>query len=89
MFERFLDEARARGDHFDHVRLALLLANAYADHGDHARAYATVGEVVDLARKTVDPMLRASLYWSQSRVHLSQRDPDRAVEYAQLAMVTL
>lgn len=89
LFERFLDEARARGDHFDHLRFALLLANAYADHGDHARAHATVGEVVDLARKTVDPMLRASLYWSQSRVHLSQGDPDRAVEYAQLAMVTL
>jgi len=89
LFERFLEDARSRGDHFDHVRFALLLANAYVDHGDFARAHATIGEVLDLARETVDPMLRAGLYWSQSRVHLSQGNPDRAAEYAQLAMVTL
>jgi tetratricopeptide (TPR) repeat protein len=89
VFERFFDEARARGDHFDQVRFALLLANAYIDHGDYARAHATLGEVLDLARQTVDPTLRASLYWSQSRLHLSQREPDRAAEYAQLAIATL
>jgi tetratricopeptide (TPR) repeat protein len=89
LFERFLEDARSREDHFDHVRFALLLANAYVDHGDFARAHATVGEVLELARETVDPMLRAGLYWSQSRVHLSQGDPDRAAEYAELAMVTL
>src|SRR6266566_1838608 len=84
VFERFFDEARGRGDHFDQVRFALLLANAYIDHGDYGRAHATLGEVLDLARKTVDPTLRASLYWSQSRLHLSQGEPDRAAEYAQL-----
>jgi tetratricopeptide (TPR) repeat protein len=89
VFERFFDEARARGDHFDQVRFALLLANAYIDHGDYARAHATLGEVLDLARQTVDPTLRASLYWSQSRLHLSQQEPDRAAEYAQLAIATL
>lgn len=89
LFERFLGEAQARGDHFDQIRFALLLANAYVDHGDYARAHATLGGVLDLARKTVDPTLRASLYWSQSRVHLSQEEPDRAAEYAQLAIATL
>jgi tetratricopeptide (TPR) repeat protein len=89
VFERFFDEARERGDHFDQVRFALLLANAYIDHGDYGRAHATLGEVLDLARKTVDPTLRASLYWSQSRLHLSQGEPDRAAEYAQLAIATL
>lgn len=89
LFERFLGEAKARGDDFDQIRFALLLANAYVDHGDYARAHATLGEVLDLARKTADPMLRASLYWSQSRVHLSRGEPDRAAEYAQLALATL
>jgi tetratricopeptide (TPR) repeat protein len=89
LFERFLDEARSREDHFDHLRFALLLANAYVDHGDYARAHATLGEVLDLARRTSDPMLRASLYWSQSRVLLSQGEPDGAAEYAQLALATL
>jgi tetratricopeptide (TPR) repeat protein len=89
LFEHFLDEARARGDHFDQIRFALLLANAYVDHGDYAQAHATVGDVLDLARQAVDPMLRAGLYWSQSRVHLSQGDRDRAADYAELAIATL
>jgi tetratricopeptide (TPR) repeat protein len=89
VFERSLNDARARGDQFDQVRFAMLLANAYIDHGDYGRAHLTLGEVLDQARKTVDPMLRASLYWSQSRVYLSQGEPDRAAEYAQMASATL
>ena len=34
-------------------------------------------------------MLRAGLYWSQSRVHLAQGEPDRAADYARLAIATL
>lgn len=89
IFERFLDEARSRGDHFDEVRFSVLLANAYIDHGDYGRAHAALGEVLDVARRTIDPLLRASLYWSQSRALLSQGEPDRAAEYAQLALATL
>lgn len=89
LFGRFLAEARERGDKLEEVRFALLLANAYVDQGDYGRAHGTLGEILDLARQTVDPMLRAALYWSQSRVHLEQGEPDRAAEYAQLAIVTL
>jgi tetratricopeptide (TPR) repeat protein len=89
VFSRSLEQARARGDQFDQVRFALLLANAYVDHGDYGRAHATLGEVLDLARATADPMVRASLYWSQSRVRLSEGEPDGAAEYAQLALATL
>jgi tetratricopeptide (TPR) repeat protein len=89
LFRRFLDEARSRGDQFEEVRFALLLANAYIDNGDFGRAHETLGEVLDLARKTADPMFRASAYWSQSRVHLARGEPDRAAEYAQLAIATL
>jgi tetratricopeptide (TPR) repeat protein len=89
LFSRFLDEARARGDQFEEVRFALLLANAYIDSGDFTRAHATLGEVLDLARKTADPMFRASLFWSQSRVHLARGEADRAAEYAQMTIATL
>ena len=89
IFERSLGEARNRADRFDEVRFSLLLANAYIDHGDHGRAHAALGEVLDVARQTVDPLLRASLYWSQSRAYLSQGEPDRAAEYARLALATL
>ena len=89
LFERFLDDARQRGDDFEQVRFALLLANAYIDHGDYGRAHATLGQVLERARRTIDPMFRASLFWSQSRVHHAQGDHDRAAEYAQLAIATL
>ncbi|HEY7420785.1 MAG TPA: tetratricopeptide repeat protein, partial [Gaiellaceae bacterium] len=89
IFERFLDEARSRSDHFDEVRFSVLLANAYIDHGDYGRAHATLGDVLDVARQTVDPLLRASLYWSQSRALLSQGEPDRAADYARMALATL
>jgi tetratricopeptide (TPR) repeat protein len=89
LFERFLDAAHRRGDQFDQVRFSLLLANAYVDHGEFGRAHAALGDVLDLARQTIDPMLRAGLYWSQSRVHLAQGEPDRAAEYARLAIATL
>jgi tetratricopeptide (TPR) repeat protein len=89
VFGRFLDAARSRGDHFDQIRFAMLLANTYIDHGDGARAHSTLGEILDLARHTGDPTLRASVYWSQSRALLSEGDPDRAAEYAQLALATL
>jgi tetratricopeptide (TPR) repeat protein len=89
IFERYLEDARARGDRFDQVRFGMLLANAYVDHGDYGRAQTALGEILDLARQMADPMLRASVYWSQSRVHLSQGDPDRAADYANLALATL
>lgn len=89
LFERFLERARTRRDHLDQVRFAVLLANAYIDHGDFGPANATLGGVLDLARQTIDPMLRAGVYWSQSRAHLVQGDPDRAAEYGHLALATL
>lgn len=89
LFGRFLEAARARSDRFDQIRFAMLVANTYIDHGDYARAHSSLGEILDLARRTGDPTLRASVYWSQSRALLSQGDPDRAAEYAQLALATL
>jgi tetratricopeptide (TPR) repeat protein len=89
LFADFLEDARSRADQFEEVRFALLLANAYIDHGDYGRAHQTLGQVVEVARRAADPMFRASLYWSQSRIHLARSEPDRAAEYAQLAIVTL
>jgi len=89
LFTHFLEDARSRADQFEEIRFALLLANAYIDHGDYGRAHETLGQVVEVARRTADPMFRASLYWSQSRIHLARSEPDRAAEYAQLAIVTL
>jgi len=89
LFTRFLDDARARGDRFEELRFALLLANTYVDSGDFGSAHATLGEILELAQSAADPTYRASAYWSQSRVHLARGEPNRAAEYAQLAIATL
>ncbi len=89
LFSRVLAQAREAGDQLDEVLFAVLLANTYTDQGQLAHAQSTLAEIIDLARQTVDPLLRASLYWSQSRVYSSQRQPDRAAEYAALTVATL
>lgn len=89
LFSRFLSAARTAGNQLDEVQFAVLLANTFTDQGEFGRAQATLAEILDLARQTIDPLLRASLYWSQSRVYLSQRQTDRAAEYAQLTLATL
>jgi transcriptional regulator with XRE-family HTH domain len=61
VFSRFLDAARQRGDQFDVVRFSVLLANAYLDAGNFGRAQAVLGDVLQQARESLDPMLRASL----------------------------
>lgn len=89
LFSRHLGRARSTGDKLDEVLFAVLLANAYTDQGEFARAQTTLADIIDLARQTIDPLLRASLYWSQSRVYMSQSQPDRAAEYAELTIATL
>jgi tetratricopeptide (TPR) repeat protein len=89
LFRRSLDAARTSGDRADEVRFAVFLANTYIDQGSFARAHETLAEILDLARGAIDPMLRAGLYWSQSRAYLAQSQPDRAAEYAQLTIATL
>ena len=89
IFGRFLEEARGRHDQFDVVRFSLLLANAYIDSSNYARAHEVLGSVLDQARQIVDPMFQASLYWSQSRLQLAQGRTDLAAQYARTTLEVL
>jgi tetratricopeptide (TPR) repeat protein len=68
------------------VRFAVLLANALIDRGNFGEAEQTLGQTLALARDSRDPILRARLYWSQSRLHLEQNDLKTATRYAQRAL---
>jgi tetratricopeptide (TPR) repeat protein len=89
VFSRFLKSARERGDEFEIVRFSVLLANAYLDSGNLARAQEALGDVLEPARRSLDPMVQSSLYWSQSRLYASQGNSDLAAHYAQLTIATL
>ncbi len=89
IFSRSLREAREREDQFDIIRFGALLANAYVDSGNFGAAQEVLGGVLETARQTLDPMLQAGLYWSQSRLYSSQGNLELAARYAQLTISTL
>lgn len=89
VFERRLDAAQERRDALQTVRFAVLLANALCDRGAFPRAERVLGHALSLARDMDDPLVRARLWWSQSRLHTLQNDVENAERYARYALDTL
>jgi transcriptional regulator with XRE-family HTH domain len=89
LFGRYLEAAKVRNDRVEVLRFSVLLANALIDNNRFSRAEELLGDAVDLARQSLDPKLKADLYWSQSRLYSSEGNPDLAARYAQLTISTL
>lgn len=89
VFERALSEARERKDVAETIRFAVLLGNTLIDRGSFPRAEEVLAELLELARETHEPVTRASVFWSQSRLHSSEGRPDMAARYARQALETL
>ena len=89
IFERRLSAAEERQDLIETIRFSVLLANALADRGLFPRAEELLGHALAISGELRDPVVRARLWWTQSRVHALQSDPVRAERYARLALDTL
>jgi tetratricopeptide (TPR) repeat protein len=89
IFERRLAAAEERQDLIETVRFSVLLANTLADRGLFPRAEALLGHTLAISGDLGDPVVRARLWWTQSRVHALQNDAARAERYARLALDTL
>jgi tetratricopeptide (TPR) repeat protein len=89
VFQRFLDAVRAGNDFIETVRFAVLLSNALVDRGSFGEAERVLGQTLALAKDSRDPILRARLYWSQSRLHAEQNDHHKAARYARRALEIL
>lgn len=89
LFRRALTTAERRDDFADRVRFAVLLANALIDNGNFAQAGEVLGNILAVAGTSRDPIVRARLYWGQSRLHAHQRDSDAAARYARKALEML
>lgn len=89
LFERALTQAREREDLLDLVRFTALLANAYVDSGNVGRAAELLGEAIGRVRDVDDPLSRARVWWTQSRLHTLQNQPELAARYARLAIAAL
>jgi len=89
VFEQELAKADERGDAIDRLRFSVLLANALIDSGSYDRAAELLGSEIARAGESTDPIVRARLWWSQSRLHEAQGDWDAAARYARRALETL
>lgn len=89
LFKRYLAAAKERGDPLDSIRFAVLLANTQIDRCDYSAAEAVLSEILGHATDAADPADRAFIYWTQSRLHSSQAEPELASRYARLALTTL
>jgi tetratricopeptide (TPR) repeat protein len=89
IFEGALADAEARSDEIEILRFAVLLAYALIDSGNLGRAEELLGRALALGAKSQDPLVRAKLYWSQSRLHAERMDQDVAADYARRALEIL
>ena len=89
VFERALAEARERGDVMETLRFAVLLANALIDAGSFGRAAELLGDAIAETADSQDPILRARIWWSQSRLHDKRGQPEIAARYARRALEML
>jgi tetratricopeptide (TPR) repeat protein len=89
VFERARESARERKDAVEILRFSVLLANALIDATNFGRAAEMLGDAIAEIDSSSDPLLRARLWWSQSRLHAMQNDPETAARYARRALDTL
>jgi tetratricopeptide (TPR) repeat protein len=89
LFDTALAEATAAGALIEELRFSVLLANALIDSNDFGRAGTVLAAVIGLADRMDDPVAAARVYWSQSRLHSMQREPQLAGRYARLALEIL
>lgn len=89
LFETALGEAEASDDARHQFRFGVLLANALIDAGKFGDAEARLGPVIAQHQTDADPLGRARIYWTQSRLHTMQGQHDLAADYAQKALELL
>jgi tetratricopeptide (TPR) repeat protein len=89
VFERCLAVAEERQDVLEIIHFSVLLAYALVDAGNFGRAEELTGRALALGKDSANPAVRVQLYWSQSRLHLEQNDPETAARYARRALEIL
>jgi tetratricopeptide (TPR) repeat protein len=86
IFRESLSAAEEQDDPAETIRFAVLLANAYIDLDNFTAAEELLERTVRLAPDSKDPIFRARVYWSHSRLHALQGDSVLAARYARKAL---
>src|SRR5205823_10966395 len=64
-------------------------ANTLIDSGDLPRAQDVLGKAIVQAAEATNPILRARLFWSQSRLHSARNNHPAAARYARKALAAI
>ena len=89
LFRQALARADGQKNTPEAVRFGVLLANAYIDNGDFEDAESVLKSTVDKAQNARDPIFRARIYWSLSRLHALQNESGPAARFARKALELL
>lgn len=89
IFRESLDAAEQRNDPVESVRFAVLLANALIDKTDFAEAERLLEQTLERGPDSRDPIFRARIFWSHSRLHALQNNTTAAARYARRALELL
>jgi tetratricopeptide (TPR) repeat protein len=89
IFRQSLRAADERNDAVEVVRFGVLLANAYIDSNELGDAEELLERTVESAPNAADPIFRARIFWSQSRLYAKREDPTTAARYARKALELL
>ena len=89
IFRHSLSAAEERKDTIELIRFGVLLANAYIDSNDLKAAEALLDKTIALAPNASDPIFRARILWSQSRLYAMREDATTAARYARKALELL
>lgn len=89
IFRQALAAAEQRKDTVEAVRFGVLLANAYIDTNELGAAEELLEKTIALAPDSSDPIFRARIYWSQSRLYAMREDATTAARYARKALELL
>jgi tetratricopeptide (TPR) repeat protein len=89
IFRESLETAERRDDPVESVRFAVLLANALIDKTEFDEAERLLERTLEIAPDARDPIFRARIYWSQSRLHAFQKNSATAARYARRALELL
>jgi tetratricopeptide (TPR) repeat protein len=89
IFRQALAAAEERKDTVEIVRFGVLLANGYIDTNELGAAEELLAETVDRAPNAADPLFRARIYWSQSRLYTMREEAATAARYARKALELL
>jgi tetratricopeptide (TPR) repeat protein len=89
LFRQSLERANQRKNSPEAVRFGVLLANAYIDNGEFGEAEEVLRDTIKKAENARDPVFRARIYWSLSRLHTILGEASTAARYAGKALELL